>query len=72
MDLRFTLLENNKAPSFLQVLSNTSYHQGTYTSYSYVVTMGKNILQTYTRIKREYEGVDTDLLNFLTWALKER
>ena len=76
MDLRFTLLENNKAPSFLQVLTNNSYYQGisysqgTYTSYGYVVNIGKDILLAYTRHKREYEGTDTDLLAFLTWALE--
>lgn len=76
MDLRFTLLENNKAPSFLQVLTNNSYYQGisysqgTYTSYGYVINIGKDILLAYTRHKREYEGTDTDLLAFLTWALE--
>lgn len=70
MDLRFTLLKNNKAPSFLQVLTNTSYYQGVYTSYGYVVTIGKDMLRAYTRHKKEYEGIDNDLLDFLTWTLK--
>lgn len=63
MNLRFTLLANNKAPS---------YSQGTYTSYGYVVNTGKDRLLAYTRHKREYVGIDTDLLAFLTWTLKSK
>ena len=70
MDLRFTLVERNKEPSFLQVIRNTCYMNGNYISYGYVLNTSKDILLAYKRHRKVYEGIDTDLITFLTWTLK--